>query len=204
MSSRPRAATAETSEPSDLIELPLRALRGIGDGHRAVAAAIEAFRKERLLRAIGQEGLLMQAFTPGQRLELMGRFTAHDIEPDTIILREGEVPEGLYVVLLGELEAMKGTEPFETQLGRWAPGDMGCEGWLLRSSASPVTLRATLPTTVLLLTRDSFQRVCGAVPAAQKEIDRILAQHGRELGRLGRSVLPAPGGTGGTDDEPLA
>lgn len=194
VTTRPRTATAETSEPSDLIELPLRLLRGVGEPiGTELDQAVGRFCRERLLWAIAQEALLLQPFTSGQREELVRRITAHEVEADTILLREGEVADGLYVVQSGQVEVYKGSEPFETVEQRWEAGDMGCESWLLKPTASPSSLRATARTTVLVLTRDVFLRFCHETPAVARAVEQIAARYGRELHRMGRSVLPGPG-----------
>jgi CRP-like cAMP-binding protein len=186
-----RLMSAETTEPSDLIELPVRALRAVSQEDPEVAGALSRLLRERLARLLLRVSPLFQPLSTGQRLELLRRFTTQQAGEEERLIREGEVPDGLYVLLQGALEIVKGNEPFETVERRLAPGDVIGEGALLRPAPAPATVRVPPGETaeVARLSRAPFDKLVGAIPRVQKHYDQLPHETLRELHEVARSLL---------------
>jgi CRP-like cAMP-binding protein len=75
---------------------------------------------------------LFRPFSPQQRLDLARRFTGHETAPGTDVIHEGETGRGLFVVLSGELEVVKGEGPFATSIAILRSGDLFGEISLVR------------------------------------------------------------------------
>lgn len=189
LSPRPRAATATTLEPADLIELPVKALRDACAGDLEAEAALERCARERLLKILVAGDPLFAAFPTGQKLELLQHFSSHEVGAGTILQREGELGEGLYVLRSGSAEVLRGEEPFETVERRLGAGDI-FGGLLTNGARARATVRAGERTTVLLLARETFERLCKTVPQIHKGLKRLSddPEALREASRPGRSV----------------
>jgi CRP-like cAMP-binding protein len=187
-----RPASCESCEPTDLVELPARTLRQAAEDPQ-VAAAIERHLRDRLARQLLGRSPLVTPLSTGQRLDLLRRFQGRELPADSLLLREGEVQAALHVILSGQIEAIRGSEPFETVLERFGPGDAIGEIGLCRPQPSTATLRVAAPAQVASLSREAFDKVAGTISAAQRHLQGLSADDLRELGLFGRSLLPRPG-----------
>jgi CRP-like cAMP-binding protein len=141
-----------------------------------LAEALDRFTRERLLRNLLATSALFRPFTPQQRLDLARRFTGHDVAPGTDLIREGDTGRGLYVVLAGEVEVLKGEEPFETTLATLRAGDVFGEIALVRGTPATATVRAARQSTVLFLAREYFERLMQALPALRSFFETLTEE----------------------------
>src|SRR4029078_5773426 len=102
-------------------------------------------------------------------MELLKRFEGHDLEPSTVIIREGDAGQGLFVILLGEVEVLRrdpaGTDKVVAKLGA---GEVFGEMSLLGDKPTTATVRTLSRTTIMFLGREYFQRL-GPVAAHLRE-----------------------------------
>lgn len=197
---QPRPASCESCEVADLVEVPVRALRALP----AAGPAIERLLRDRLCRLLLGRSPLWQPLSTGQRLDLLRRFQAKELPEDSLLLREGEVHAAIHVILSGQIEALRGSEPFETVIEQFGPGDVLGEGGLCRPQTSSATLRVAAPAQLAVLSREAFDKVVSAIPAAQRHLQALGPEDLRELGALGRSLLARPGAPlQAEDDEEL-
>ncbi len=206
LSPRPRLATVETTEPTDLLELPVKALRTAAAEVPSVAAALDRFLSERLCRGVIRRSPLFAPFTIGQRLEFLSRFQRRDLPDDGLLVAAGELGGGLFLLLGGELLLTRGAEPFETVEARLFPGDFFGENFLLRPGPSGVTARAIGGAQVLVLLREDFDRMSNEVPAVRRHLDGLPPEVMRELARLPRSLSsslgnPTAGAGAGSEED---
>jgi len=143
VAAQPRSASVEVVGEADVLELGADALRAAAGELPQLAEALDRFTRERLLKNLLATSPLFRPFSPQQRVDLARRFTGHDVAPGTDIIREGDPGRGLYVVLSGEVEVLKGEEPFETTLATLRAGDVFGEIALVRGGAATATVRAT-------------------------------------------------------------
>jgi CRP-like cAMP-binding protein len=187
-----RAAAAEACEPCDLIEVPVRLLRAAIADDAQAQAAVARFTAERLLRRLLADGPLFQPLTVGQRLDLLRRFVLIEVPPETVVLRKGELGQGLHVVLQGTLEVFSGSEPFEEVRGRLRPGDVFGEIHLLRAEPMAVTVRSIDPSALLFLPGEAFEKVAYTVPSVREQLLHLPHETLRQLSDLGRGLLASP------------
>jgi CRP-like cAMP-binding protein len=180
ISSQPRTATVQVVGEADLLEIPREALAAIAGELAQVAAALERFTRDRLLKNLVATSPLFRPFSRVQQLDLLRRFSSHDAALGTTIIREGEAGRGLFVVLSGEVEVTKRDElGIEVPLATLKAGDVFGEISLVRGVPSTATVTAARPSTVLFLARDYFARLLEAVPQIrqyfeQLSVDRLL------------------------------
>jgi len=106
-----------------------------------------------------------------------------DVEPGETIVRQGHVGHEWYVVLEGAVEALRGA----TSVGMLGPGDHFGEIALLYHQPRTVTIRATVPTRVLLVPESSFNILLAAVPSFSARIRRAAEQRRAYLEQVSTS-----------------
>ncbi len=109
--------------------------------------------------------------------------------PGTEIIREGDPGRGLYVVLTGEVEVVKGEEPFEQILATLRAGDVFGEIALVRGTPATATVRAGRPTTVLFLAREYFERLLAALPEMRAFFETLTEERLRDADTVNEDLL---------------
>lgn len=193
LSAQPRTASVEALTEVDVFEVGRQSLAAIADELGAVAEALHAFTRERLLGNLMATSPLLRPFTRLQQRDLLRRFTSHDVAPGTVVIREGEEGRGLFAVLSGELDvSRRAQDGARVPLGVLRSGDVFGEMAIVRGGPTAATVVAQRPATVLFLARDHVARIIEGVPeirrylealAEDREIDNQLA--------LGEDELPA-------------
>jgi CRP-like cAMP-binding protein len=101
------------------------------------------------------------------------RFTAHDVAPGVVIIREGEPGRGLFILLAGEVDVSKVDGDSKILLASLNPGDVFGEISLLDDSAATATVTAARTSTVLFLERSIFTRLVEAFPAIKEYVSQL-------------------------------
>lgn len=174
LGSQPRSASVSVVGEADLLEVTRAALGQIANELAQVAAALDRFTRERLLKNLVATSPLFRPFNRVQQLDLLRRFTGHDVAQGTPIIREGDEGRGLFVVLTGEVEVQK-----RDDLGNQIPiatlraGDVFGEIALIRGTPATATVLAARQSTVLFLGREYFTRLLGAVPEIKQYFEDL-------------------------------
>ncbi len=189
VAAQPRSASVEVVGEADLLELGADALRAAAGELPQLAEALDRFTCERLLKNLLATSPLFRPFSQQQRVDLARRFTGHDVAPGTELIREGDPGRGLYVVLAGEVEVVKGEEPFEQVLATLRTGDVFGEIALVRGTPATATVRAGRPTTVLFLAREYFERLIGALPEMRAFFETLTEERLRDAEIVNEDLL---------------
>ena len=132
------------------------------------------------------------------------RATLIQLEPGETIVREGESPEGLLLVLDGELRVVMGGAPGKEaiEIARFGPGQTVGAASLVLDRPSEATVNAVARTTVACVPRSVVVAIVEQAPSFGLELARVLAE------RLASAVdrIPAPEAEPGLrpSDEALA
>src|SRR5262249_36303444 len=97
-----------------------------------------------------------------------GQLEARKFAAEQAIIEEGKASEGLFLILTGSVEVTIQ----ETFVGRLGEGSYFGEMSLLRGGVASATVRATLPTEVVLLPARDFYHVMASHPVVWQEIRR--------------------------------
>lgn len=176
LAAQPRSASVAVVGEADLIEFGAAALRAAAEELPQLAAVLHRFTRERLLKNLLANSPLFRPFSQQQRIDLARRFTGHEIASGAAIIREGDPGRGLYVVLAGEVEVLKGEGPVATRLATLGAGDLFGEISLVRGTPTTATVRAVGPTTVLFLGRDYFERLIVALPEIRAFFEELTEE----------------------------
>lgn len=164
VSGAPRGATVVAAEDSDVLVFGREALAAVARDLAVVATALDRFTRERLLSNLLATHPLFKPFDRAQRQQLAARFSAHDAAPGTLLIREGDVGRGIFLVLAGAVEVTKDDGGERVPLAVLESGEVFGEIALLEQSPTTATVTATRPTTVLFLAREYFERLVQGVP----------------------------------------
>ena len=164
-----RTASVQVVGEAELLEVSRAAVGELVAAVPALAERLDRFARERLLKNLLATSPLFKPFDNHQQMELVRRFEGIDIAAGTTIIRENELGQGLFVILLGEVEVLRHGAP----LARLRAGDLFGEMSLLDDSPTSATVRAVSPTSILFLGRDYFRRLLAALPALRKYFEDL-------------------------------
>jgi len=171
----PRTASVTVVGEADLLEMGRDSLRAIADELDGVAVALDRFARDRLLKNLLATSQMFKPFPRPQQLELLQRFTSHDVEPGTVVVREGDWTTGLYLVLSGEMQVSKQAHGVDTPLALLRAGEAFGEMALLEGSTATATVTAARRATILYLAREYFERLIDAVPEVRDYFEKLAA-----------------------------
>ena len=173
VSAAPRSATVTALTDADLLEFDRDALAAASREVATLAAALDKFTRERLLNNLLSTSPLFRPLDRKQRIDLVRRFTAHDVAAGVAIIREGEPGRGLFVLLAGEVDVSKVDADSKVLLATLKPGDVFGEISLLHDETATATVTAARQSTVLFLARDVFLRLTEAFPEIKEWVAQI-------------------------------
>jgi CRP-like cAMP-binding protein len=166
LTQQPRTASVQVVDEADILELARESMAAITAEVPSLAVALDKFARERLLKNLLATSPLFRPFNHQQQLDLIRRFDGHEVAAGTVVIREGDAGQGLFVVLAGEVEVSKHqADGGELSLARLRAGDVFGEMSLLTQQPTTATVTAARPSTILFLARDYFQRLVEALPA---------------------------------------
>ncbi len=164
LSKSPRTAHVTTTSDADLLELDVAALGQLSDGAVAIARALAKFTRERLVNNLINTSRLFRPLSRSQRIDLVRRFTAHEVAAQTDLIREGEPGRGLYVILQGAVDVWKRAGNEKVLLATLGASDVFGEMALLNDAPATATVTAATRSTVLFLAREYVERLMESVP----------------------------------------
>ena len=124
----------------------------------------------RLVATLVRTSPMFTSFDNGTRSEVATMFEVRRASPGTVILEAGRQADGLYIPMLGELNAI-GSDGQE--LGRLKLGRALGQNSILTRTASPVTVLATSDALVLRMSARRFHGVASAHPAIVAHLEEL-------------------------------
>jgi CRP-like cAMP-binding protein len=174
LTAEPRTATVQAVGEADLIEVGRAAVAELVGVVPALGQRLEQFARERLLKNLLATSPLFKPFDHQQQMDLIRRFEGVDVAAGTPVIGEGEPGQGLFVILMGSVEVLRGGQV----LARLGAGDLFGEMALLHDGPTNATVRTLAPTSLLFLGRDYFRRLVGALPALRKYFEALAKARG--------------------------
>ncbi|HVU51954.1 MAG TPA: cyclic nucleotide-binding domain-containing protein [Polyangia bacterium] len=169
LTQQPRTASVQVVDEADILELSRESLAVLTAEVPSLGVVLDKFARERLLKNLLATSPLFRPFNHQQQLDLIRRFDGHEIAAGTVVIREGDAGQGLFVVLSGEVEVSKRqASGGELSLARLRAGDVFGEMSLLSNQPTSATVTAARDSTILFLARDYFQRLIEALPTIRQ------------------------------------
>jgi CRP-like cAMP-binding protein len=174
MTDQPRTASIQVVGEADLLEVSRATVAELIRAVPALAERLDRFARERLLKNLIASSPLFKPFDNQQQMELIRRFEGIDIPAGTTVIRENEIGQGLFVILLGEVEVLRQGRP----IAHLRVGELFGEMALLGDHPTNAEVRTVLPTSILFLGRDYFRRLVSALPALRKYFEDLSRSRG--------------------------
>ncbi len=178
----PRSATVRVLQAADLLEVSRRAMRQMIEKEPRVLKLLMRFFRARLVGTLLQTSPVFEPFSREDRKKLVAAFRLRELGAGHAVFEEGSRAEGLFVLLAGRLEVLKGLDKV---LGQLSPGDVFGEMSLLDASMAMATVRAKTRSWVLLLPRNVFEDLAARYPQIRGQLralaDTRRARNEREL-----------------------
>ena len=175
-----RTASVQVVGEADLLEVDRVAVGRLCAEVPILNERLDKFARERLLKNLLATSPLFKPFDHQQQMELLKRFEGHDLEPGTVVIREGDVGQGLFVLLLGEVEILhKDPTGKEKVVAKLGAGEVFGEMSLLGDRPTTATVRTLSRTTIMFLGRDYFRRLVSALPPLREYFEELSKQRRR-------------------------
>lgn len=118
--------------------------------------------------------LLFKSFEPGERKALIEHLRAERHEARSLVVREGDAGDRLYLVMSGQVEVLRNTPSGRMEpVARLEPGDVFGEIALLETGCRTRSVRTRSRSVFLTLDRDAFQKLVLAKLSRREVLDII-------------------------------
>lgn len=118
---------------------------------------------------------LLAGFPPEALERIAGLAVRLQLAAGDVLMEEGADPDGLYILMEGELEVTRGEGAAQVVLAVQGPGTFVGEMSLLERAPRSATVRAIQPSELLRIGAEEFQEILTASPAAALTILRTFA-----------------------------
>lgn len=194
INSDPRSASVICETPVDVLELTRESVNQVARKMPQVAQAMARFTQERMITNLLATNPLFKPFDEESKKQLLARFTGHEVPEGTIFLEQGQVGNGLYIILQGKAVVLKWDEEEYVELATLGPGDVAGEMSLLFEEPVSATVKTTSPATLLFLARELFTPLVEALPELLAHFNRLAenrlaATEEKMASRITRDVL---------------
>jgi CRP-like cAMP-binding protein len=118
---------------------------------------------------------LFAPFNRNDRRDLVQKFRARDVKKGDVIVTEGQMSDGLYVILSGEV----GVDAHGTQIATLKEGQIFGEMSLLMRSPASATVSATRHTSLLRLPKQDFDTLILSHPQVLEHVSVLIDERKR-------------------------
>jgi CRP-like cAMP-binding protein len=133
-------------------------------------------------------------FDEDTRYRLIGEFQRGGFQPNQVIIEQGQIGRGLFVIATGEVEVTVAKEGGErVVVANLGPGEVFGEISLLKNQPTNATVTARNNVGALFLPRENFQKVLDGHPKVREYLeslsdDRLKAS---DVARAAEEVIDA-------------
>lgn len=178
----PRSATVTADVETQLLAVDREAVRMLVADFPDVLPVILRFLRERLVDRLVQTHPLFASFGAGDRAYLVAQFKFLEIDPGSLIVREGGRPAGLYAILSGRAEVTTRGAKVAT----FGPGDLFGEISLLTGDPSPVAVTAIGRCLALCMPSAAFREIIMTHPQVLSYVGDLADERKKAHGARAR------------------
>lgn len=174
ISNAPRTATVTAWDDCEVLELERASLEQQGNRLQSVTEALRAFTHQRFLANLTATSPVFRKFPPSMRAEITAKFEPMKVPPGHVVIREGDVGKGLFLVLKGEVSVTKGgADGAAVALASLTAGDVLGEISLLQESPTTATCTTQSPCELLFLPKSVFHSTMARHPDLKAELAKL-------------------------------
>lgn len=159
---------------------------------KLLATTAEKRRVANLLARVGP----FVDLDPSQRLALAERVVDLDVDPMTILMREGKPGDHCFVIVQGTAEVLVASDGGFERVAEIGPGGLVGEGALLTNAPRNASVRMMESGRIVGITRDDFLSVVKDDPGIATEVVTLLRMRWRPKQRPGIEVFERHTGDG--------
>jgi CRP-like cAMP-binding protein len=175
-----RTASVQVVGEADLLEIDRATIGRLCAEVPVLNERLDRFARERLLKNLLATSPLFKPFDHQQQMELLKRFEGHDLEPGTVVIREGDAGQGLFVIMFGEVEILnKDPSGRDKAVAKLGAGEVFGEMSLLSDRPTSATVRTLSRTTIMFLGSDYFRRLVQALPPLRQYFEELSSKRKR-------------------------
>jgi len=190
MTKQPRNATVAALVETKLVALDRKVLVPLMRREPTVAQGILRFLRARMLDRQIRSNLFFAAFAHAERGAVARQFRLLEVKDGAPVVRQGEPPEGLFVVLAGSLA--KVDRASGKILGRHELGDAFGGDWLLAGKSSPWDVVAQGRAWLIVLGERRFRRIVESNPRLVRVLERLARRKPRPTAGAPPAISAAP------------
>jgi CRP-like cAMP-binding protein len=176
-----------THNQSQWLRLSRQLLRDLAESDPSLWTVLWEFYHERLLANLLGESSLFRPLSRPERNALSKEFRYGQVSSGSVIIRQGEPGEGLYLVLSGEVQVSHASGEETHVVARLRDGDFFGTVSSATNSPAAATVAASLPTTLLFLPRQKLQALVATHPAVEQALQRLVGYRQIVVGKTGYS-----------------
>ena len=165
LTQKPRNASVLTTQPTELFEIDRQALEAVARRHPAILEDLVRFARRRMIKNLIGTSPVFRTLDEDERLTIISAFETRVAKPREVLIKDGQAPLGLFMVLEGELEVSLPDEDGEQViLGYLREGEVVGEISLLDNSLTKARVAAVERSVVLHLPKAKFDELVEAHP----------------------------------------
>jgi CRP-like cAMP-binding protein len=180
MTDQPRYATAEAIAPTHLLKIDRNVIGDLIEIEPSVLKVLLRFLRDRLIDNLVRTSPLFQPFGGGERFALAGRFLFLEVERESVLIRQGQMADGLFILLTGRAEVIRDQDGEPRRLATLNPGDLCGEMSLLTHEPAIATVRAATKCFALELVAKDFRELIMTHPQVLVFVGDLAEQRRRE------------------------
>jgi CRP-like cAMP-binding protein len=188
LSGDPRMASVVADEDSEVLEIAADALAELCRAHHSVAVSLTRFYRRRLLANTMATSPIFVPFSEADRGALVRRFRTREAAPGEVLVREGQRSEGMFVVLSGRYDVVRGAGPAAARLAQLREGDLFGEMSCLRKQPATASVVSRGRGIVLQLPRADFDEVASSHPQVLELVSSLADERQQTLEAAARTV----------------
>jgi CRP-like cAMP-binding protein len=181
LSGAARSATVTADEAAEVLEFRADVLLELAGHHPHVAQSLRRFYRQRLLANAMAVSPIFRPFQRTERKLLMERFRARPVTEGETVIREGDPSDGLYVVLEGAVDVVKGGGSQAQVVGHLREGDLFGEMSCLRKAPASASIVVKRSGTLLRLPRKEFDDLVVSYPQILEYVSSLSEERAENL-----------------------
>ena len=181
LSGAPRNASVVAEEPSELLVLRAEVLRDLASRYPHLAGSLRRFYRQRLLANALAVSPLFRPFGRKDRKAVMEKFRERTVHPGEVIVHEGALADGLYVLLEGAVDVTRRTEAGDLLVGQLREGDLFGEMSCMRKAGATATVTVKRGGALLRLQRGDFDALVMTYPTVLELVSQLSEERSQNL-----------------------
>ncbi len=181
LSGAPRNASVVAEEASELLVLRAEVLRDLASSYPHLAGSLRRFYRQRLLANALAVSPLFRPFGREDRKAVMEKFRERTVHPGEVIVHEGALADGLYVLLEGAVDVTRRTEAGDLLVGQLREGDLFGEMSCMRKTGATATVTVKRGGALLRLKRGDFDALVMTYPTVLELVSQLSEERSQNL-----------------------